>query len=142
MAEKWTPKMVAEQLEEAVSTLQRLPMNGLKPSKHKTSWPTVIHEFCEAYGWNEAEFRSSPPTPDAITRMDHSLEWLRWLAPEEIKLIWLRAERRQWKDIARRLGVCRTTAWSRWMAILLQIATLLNARINDASGKKMFKHNV
>ncbi|MBF0263522.1 MAG: hypothetical protein HQL97_16985, partial [Magnetococcales bacterium] len=142
MAEKWTQKMVAEQLEEAVTTLQRLPMPGSKPAGYGTSWPPVIREFCEAYGWNEAEFRTPHPLPEAITRMDNSLEWLRWLAPEEIKLVWLRAERRPWKEIARHFGVGRTTAWSRWMAVLLQIATTLNAHKNNLNEKKVFEQRV
>ncbi|MBF0108737.1 MAG: hypothetical protein HQL76_06140 [Magnetococcales bacterium] len=135
---KWTPKLVADRLEEAASTLRRLPVTGMKPREHGNSWPTVIHDAMEAYGWNDAELRPGPPPADAITRMDECLEWLRWVAPEEIRLVWLRAERMPWKEIMRRFGVCRTTVWSRWMAALLQIATHLNA----GSGKKMFKHGV
>ncbi len=122
---KWTQKMVAARMEEAASILRRLP--GERPAGYVSSWPTVIHEAMEAYGWNDVELRPGPPPADAITRMDESLEWLRWIAIEDVRLVWLRAEQKPWKELARLFGACRTTIWSRWMAALLEIATHLNA---------------
>lgn len=123
---KWTQKMVAARLEEAAEVMKRLP--AVKPKGYTVSWPTIIQEFWESYGWNDVEVRLGPPPADAISRMDETLKWLHWLDPEETKLVWLRAERVQWKVLMRRFGGCRTTVWSRWMAALLQISTRLNCQ--------------
>lgn len=133
---KWTPKLVADRLEEAASTLRRLP--SVAPRGQYSFWPDIIHDANDAYGWNDAELRLGLPSAEEITRMDECLEWLYWVTPNELRLVWLRAERAPWKKIMRRFGVCRTTVWSRWTAVLLQIATHLNA----GSGKKMFKHRI
>jgi hypothetical protein len=50
-----------------------------------------------------------------------------WLAPEERRLVWLRAEGMPWKRITLRLGIGRTTAWQRWTTALLKITVRLNA---------------
>ncbi|MBF0424609.1 MAG: hypothetical protein HQL66_02145 [Magnetococcales bacterium] len=135
MAEsKWTPKLVADRLEEAASTLRRLPVAGLKPREYGNAWPTVIHEFCEAYGWNEAVVRLGPPPSEAITRMDECLDWLRWLEAEDVRLVWSRATRVPWKLIQRQLGVARSTAAARWTAAIMQIVAILNLPGNKMSG--------
>ncbi len=123
---KWTPKLVAARLEEAAEVMKRLPMSS--PRQCQSSWPPIVQQFWEAYGWNDAEVRLGPPLPDAISRMDEALQWLRWLDQEETKLVWLRAERVQWKVLMRRFGGCRTTIWSRWTSALLQISTRLKSQ--------------
>ncbi|MBF0629246.1 MAG: hypothetical protein HQL91_13600, partial [Magnetococcales bacterium] len=92
MAEKWNPKMVAERMAEAASTLRRLKVSGLKPQGYGNSWPDIVHEFSEAYGYNDLVIRLGPPTADAITRMDETMEWLQWLEIDQIRLVWLHAE--------------------------------------------------
>ena len=128
MAEKkkWDGKMVAARLEEAAETMKRLPQSGLKPAGYISSWPTVLQEFYEAYGWNDLQVRLGPPTSDAIDQMDESLSWLRWLELEQVRLVWLRAERVPWKLIMTRIGVSRATAWRMWASALVIIATRLN----------------
>ncbi|MBF0178334.1 MAG: helix-turn-helix domain-containing protein [Magnetococcales bacterium] len=134
---KWTPKMVADQLEEAASTLYRLP--EVRPAGYGSGWPQVIHDAMDVSDWEEPPLvRPGPPTADAIARMDESLEWLRWLGRDDVRLLWLRAERRPWKEISRAMGTCRTTVWTRWKEALLQIAV----RLNIASEKKMFERRV
>jgi hypothetical protein len=58
--------------------------------------------------------------------MDETLWWLRWLELDEVRLVWLRAERVRWKLICARFGVGRTTAWHRWSGALVKIAARLN----------------
>ncbi|MBF0341349.1 MAG: hypothetical protein HQL95_10370, partial [Magnetococcales bacterium] len=72
MAEKWTHTMVAERMVEAAITLRRLKVSGLKPAGYGSSWPDIVHEFSEAYGYNDLVIRLGPPTADAITRMDET----------------------------------------------------------------------
>ncbi|MBF0590253.1 MAG: hypothetical protein HQL53_14120 [Magnetococcales bacterium] len=121
---KWTPKMVAERLEEAAATMKRLPPVG--PRKLQSQWPTIIRDYWESYGYDRARVHLGPPSALAIQRMDESLEWLKVLEKRSAQLIWSRAERLPWKLIMRMLGVSRATAWRYWMAALTEIAQKLN----------------
>ena len=125
MAEKWTPKMVAQRLQEAADILHRLP--EVKVQGYVSSWPPVIHEFWEAYGWDTPKVRRGPPPGDAIDRMDEAMGWLAWLERDQAKLVWSRAEGIPWKLIMRQLGVSRGTAWQHWMSALAEVAGRLNA---------------
>lgn len=74
--------------------------------------------------------RLGPPTPDAISRMEETIQWIFWLDDEEERrLIWLRAERVYWKQICWRLGCGRTKAWQMWTYALLKIVTRLNSNL-------------
>lgn len=123
---KWDSKMVAKRMEETAETMHRLPETRVQG--YVSSWPEVLRQFCEAYGYDTPKVRMGPPTGEAIDRMDECLNWLRWLEPEQMRLVWLRAERVPWKIILRRLGVSRATAWQWWMSALLQVATRLNTQ--------------
>lgn len=128
MAEKtpWTPKMVEERLEEAADTLKRLPNDRV--CRTRSAWPPVIHDFWEMYGQEPARLRPGPPTAAAIDRMDQCFDWLRWLEADDARLVWLRACGVRWKAISWRLGVCRNTAWRRWVAALVAITARLEER--------------
>lgn len=121
----WTPKMVAFYLEEAADTLRRLPEKRIQG--YRSTWPEIIHDFWDAFGWEEAHARRGPPSPAAIDRMDVVLPWLRWLERDEARLVWLRANGRPWKLITHEFGVDRTTAWRRWTYAMITIAARLNA---------------
>ena len=122
MAEqKWTPKLVAKRLEEAADILMRMP--GAKIQEFAFSWPPIIQEFWKTTGNNRVKM----PLPEEISRLDECMEWLHWLRKDcEIQLLWLRANKVLWKQIAPRLGIGRTTAWHHWTAALFQIVTRLN----------------
>jgi len=45
--------------------------------------------------------------------MLETMRWVLWLEEEERHLVWIRAERRRWRDICERFGCDRTTAWRR-----------------------------
>jgi hypothetical protein len=117
----WTPQAVAERLAEAADVLDRLPERRA-PGLYSL-WP-LTPEVPDGDG-----VRPRPATapPEAIDRMDETLQWLCWLEPEERVLAWLRAEGMPWKWITRRLGIGRTTAWQRWTIALLKIVVRLNA---------------
>ncbi len=54
---------------------------------------------------------------------------MRWVlaGPEEERhLVWMRAEERGWREICRRFGCDRTTAWRRWQKALDIVACRLN----------------
>lgn len=120
---KWTAKMVEDRIEEAADTLRRLPEQ--KVQGFFGTWPPVVRDFWEAFGWEEARIRRGPPQPGAIDRMDEVMIWLTWLEADDARIVWLRACRTPWKLITWRFGMSRTTAWRNWVAALLTIAARL-----------------
>lgn len=118
----WTSKAVAERLEEAAQTLRRLP--PVRVRGFCSAWPRIIGDVCEAV--EPDRVRLGPPAPDAIDRMDATLQWLHWLEPDETRLVWARAEGLRWRIITSRLGAGRSTAWRRWTCALIKIAGALN----------------
>ena len=127
MDDKWSPKMIAARMEEAVRTLRSLHVTGLKPKGYGSSWPDVVHDSSEAYGWGDAEFRPGPPLPDAISRMDEALNWLHWLEPDQSRLVWLHATGMARKKICAVVGMSPGKAWRMWAAALMTIASAINA---------------
>lgn len=129
--QKWDCEMVANRLEEAAGILRRLP--DAKSRGLKSNWPDTIPTQGD-YRSNTTKIHLGPPLPDAIDRMDEALEWLRWLDEDGRRLVWLRAERIQWKMIMRQYGRSRSTVTARWKEALSQIVALLNV------SKKMSGH--
>ncbi len=121
---QWTAKMVAERFEEAILTLRRLP--PVKVPGYFNMWPAVIHTEIEILQQEKRPLKLGPPAPDAIDRLDETLQWVLWVEVEERKLIWLRAGRVPWRPICLRLGVDRTTAWRQHTNALNKIAKNLN----------------
>ena len=124
---KWTAKMVAARMEEAVRTLRLLRISGLKPRGYVSSWPDVVIDLADASGQDEVKLRLDPPTPEAITRMDETLQWLCWLEPDQARLVWMHAEGVPRKTICAKVGMSRAKAWRSWAAALMTIASAMNA---------------
>jgi hypothetical protein len=49
-----------------------------------------------------------------------------WLEPDDARIVWLRAEGLHWKPICWRVGLCRQTAWRRWVAALVTVSNRLS----------------
>ena len=125
--ERWSPKMVADRLETASSTLCCIPATSLKSRAHDKGWPAVIMGVVDARSLDESVMCLGVPHADAVTCMDDAMEWLHWLVePDQVRLVWLRASRTPWKMIMRRFGISRSTAFTRWNAAILQIVAILN----------------
>ena len=91
----------------------------------------------EAYSADEPVRLSFPPTPDEVERMLETMQWVLWLEVEQRHLVWMRAKRYGWREIAIRFACCTKTAQRHWQAALDQVAANLNA----ASGQKAFLPN-
>ncbi|MGQ0665167.1 MAG: DUF6362 family protein [Pseudomonadota bacterium] len=111
-------------MRERADMLRRLP--AVKVQGYFRTWPPVIRDFWEAFGWHEVRVRLGPPQAAANDRMDEALIWLSWLEPDDARLVWLRACAVYWKLITWRLGVGRTTAWRHWVAALGTVASRLD----------------
>jgi hypothetical protein len=114
---------VEERLRSAARTLRRLP--NVKVQGYFSTWPTIIREPLEILQMEPEPLRITPSMAD-ITEMEEVLfVWLKWLEPEERRLVWLRAERVRWKLICGRFGVGRTKAWEMYRRALASIAAKL-----------------
>jgi hypothetical protein len=123
----WTVKEVDEYFREAVLTLKMLP--PVKQRGYFSVWPDIV------YMPNEKIFQEKMPkkilaTPDSISRLDKTFEWMAWITVEERKLIWKRASRVRWKTICWELGLSRVTIWKQWQMACTKIATTLNATVS------------
>lgn len=134
--DKWTIEIVETRLEDAAHVMRRLP--PVRVGGYFNTWPAMFTEFADRVGQEPQPMRLPPPTASAITKMEESLEWLRWLDPEDVKLVWARAERAPWKAICWRFGIGRATANRRWQYALGVIVWRLNGRNVPAKRSRDF----
>lgn len=126
----WTPKQVEDRLIEAADVLKRLPEQ--KVQGYFSVWPEVVRSFADMVGQEPVPMRRPLPSAAAITSMEETLTWVRFLEPIDGKLLWARAEGAPWKAICWRFGVTRSTAHRRWQYGLSVIALKL-------SGKRVYR---
>ncbi len=124
------PVVLALDLGTTTGYAKRLPQ--VRVQGYYNSWPTILREFADRVGEAAPPLRRPPPSPAAITRMEEALQWLRWLEPDDAKLVFMRAEGLQWKPICWRFGVALATAKRRWQYALCLIAWKLNGRFVHA----------
>jgi len=122
----WTPAKVEARLVEAADVLKRLP--AVRARGYFSTWPPVIRDFWEAFGREDVRLRRGPPPPAAIDRLDEALAWLRWLEPDDARIVWLRASGERWKVICWKAGMARATAHRHWLFALAAIVWRLNGR--------------
>jgi hypothetical protein len=127
----FTPELVVDRLEEAAHTLRRLP--PVKVQGYVSSWPAVVRDSHEAYGYNEAQVKLGPPSSVKIDEMDEALHWMLCLNKEEAKLVWLRANRVRWKVICIHFGLKKTKAHGLWLMCVYKIV----ASLSNNQGKLM-----
>ena len=117
----WSVDGVAERFREAAQTARRLP-----PVRVQGYFNTaILRQPWETYSGDDVLYRF-PPDPAAIDRMEETMRWVLWLTEEQRHLVWMRAEERGWREICRRFGCDRTTAWRRWQKALDIVACRLN----------------
>ena len=124
---KWTKEMVRARIEEAVRTLSTLRVTGLRPKGYSSSWPDILQDLNEACSADDVKVHPGPPTPEAITRMDEALSWLRWIDKNQSRLVWLHASGMPRKRICAVVGLSPDKAWRLWAAALMTIASAINA---------------
>jgi len=121
----WTPTMVEDRLERAANVFLSLP--EVKPQGYFNAWPEYFHSFADQVG-QEPRMRRPKPGPRDITQAEDTLLWLRWLDPDDARLLWLRANRKPWKPICWELGISRATANRRWQYGIAVIVWCLNGK--------------
>jgi hypothetical protein len=121
---EWTIDDVAERFREAADTGQRLP--PVRVQGYFNTWPTVIRSEWESFSADEKVYRPFPPEPKAIDRMLEVMRWVQWLEVEQRHLVWMRAKRHGWRDIAIRFNCCVKTAQRHWQRAMQTVADGLN----------------
>jgi len=76
------------------------------------------------------------PNAREIQRVEEALDWLALIGDDSEqaiidnrRIVWMQAEGYRWKQICRAVGCVRSTAWRRWTAALVTIAS--PARISN-----------
>ena len=132
----WTPERVEERLIEAASVLRRLPRE--RGQGYFSTWPRMVVEFSDLVGQTPEPMRLPPPSAASISGMEEVLPWLRWLEPDNAKLVWMRAERAPWKAICWQFGIARATANKRLQYALSVIVWRLNGRRAPTKRSRQF----
>jgi hypothetical protein len=123
---EWTRDMVEERIVEAADVLRQLP--GLRNQGYFSTWPEIRRSLKELACAMPTPMRRPPPSPSAISRMEETITWNRYLEREEVELMWARAEGMPWKHLCHRFGISRPTAHRRYDYALSVIAWRLNGR--------------
>ena len=129
-----TPLELEDRFEEAVSTLRRLP--DKRPRGHFNVWPAIARTAWEIMAM-EPQPMKVWATPESISRMEQCFDWMLLLEPEDAKIVWMRAEKRSFRSIARGLGTYPMSAWRRWVRSLLLIADHLEAEARKTPEKRL-----
>lgn len=66
-------------LEQAGTTLLAMRTRSPLPIKPSCAWPDVLHQAIEAYGWDNARTCPAVPNAAAISLMDRTWQWLRFV---------------------------------------------------------------
>ena len=121
---RWSESEIEARIEEAVDTLKRVPVPDIQRSV--TMWPEFVHDAHEAYGYGEFRPPRRPAAPDAISRLDETLNWLRWLPRPAQRILWSRANGFSWRRIAYFVGKAPNTCIP-WQIVALVEAPALGA---------------
>lgn len=125
----WTREMAALRLREAWDTLRRVPAHSVPG--FRVSWPDVVQDAFDAYGYTAATVRLARASPQAIDRMHDTFGWFVFLAgqPHLTKAVWLTCGMGMGpKRAGALLGVHRDTLRARRDEALALIVDGLNRR--------------
>jgi len=122
---EWTTMLVQGRLELAAGVMRQLP--GVKPVGFFNAWPEYFHSFADKVG-QEPQMRRPRPSPRQITQAEEAMLWLRWMEPDDARLVWARADGTEWKPICWQFGISRATANRRWHYGLAIIVWRLNGK--------------
>ncbi|MET3791791.1 DUF6362 family protein [Aquamicrobium terrae] len=122
----WNRDVVEARIQEAADVLKRLPEERVRGFFN--TWPDMMVEFSDMVGRAGEPMKRPPPHPGAISRMEETLTWSKYLEPDDARLLWARADGMPWKHVCWRFGMARATAHRRYDYALCLIAWQLNGR--------------
>ena len=121
----WTTAQVQDRLELAAGVMRQMP--GVMPEQIFNAWPEYVHSFADKVG-QEPRMRRPLPSPRMISEAEEAMPRLRWLEKDDTRIVWLRANRTQWKAICWELGISRATAHCCWQYGIAVIVLRLNGK--------------
>ena len=127
---EWTMDAVAARFAEAAETARRLPSG--RGQGYFNSWSMLAFQVPDRYPDPQHIGRPISPGPADIERMLETMRWVQWLDPESRHIVWMRADRYGWKEVCRRIGCDRSTAWRRWKRALMVVTVQLGAECSSA----------
>lgn len=111
MAE-WSVDELADRFVDAARTAHRLP--PVRVQGYFNVWPTIVRTEFERMACDDPAPIHFPPSPADVDRMLEVMQWVQCLDVEQRHLVWMRAERYRWSEIAKRFGCATRTAQRRW----------------------------
>lgn len=131
----WITGDVQDRLESAADVMQQLP--SIKPQGYFNAWPDYMHTFADQVG-QTPEMKRPRPSPRDITECEEAMLWLRWLEPDDARIVWLRANRQPWKKIGWEIGLSRPAANRHWQYGVALITWRLNGRVPSSKRSRRF----
>ena len=119
MAE-WRIDELADRFVEAARTAHRLP--PVRVQGYFNVWPTIMRTEFERMACDDPKPIRFPPSPADVDRMLEVMRWVQCLEMDQRHLVWMRAERYRWSEIAKRFGCASRTAQRRWDLALHLVA--------------------
>lgn len=113
---------IERRLREAVDVLRRLHVRGLRPTGHRSTWPDMLMDaFGDAPKGEQP--RVAAPSLAEIRRMTEVIEvWLAAADRETRMIVWMRAARCKWRQIARAIERSDRHCQTRWNDALRRFA--------------------
>ena len=131
-------------LAEAVRTLRFLDVRGARPAGYRSTGPEPVRLQSESYGWDKAKVVRFAPTSAAISRYDF-IQGCVSAAPLTAKqrdLLWARAERRRWKELAFACGLSVRSAQRQHSKALAELCAYIIAKNREALAHKTSSQNL
>ncbi len=94
---------IKQSLSFAAMVMRRMP--AVKVQGYICAWPKF---FCDEDALNQSDIWL-PPLPEEVRAMEEILEWLKLIAVEERRIVWLRSCGLGWKTISSRSRKSRST---------------------------------
>ena len=137
-------KLTVEQIKsdlEIAAYVERL-MPPVRPPKYRCCMPDII------YTPQEIAFIDRRPVPPRPTQEQIAiwekvvLKWLPALEPEEVRLVWKRANHIPWKLLCREFGADRVTIWRKYDRALSKLLILSKQKMLQQKSMQHFRKNV
>lgn len=108
----WDEDLMQARIEEMGDVCKRLPLGKTdRPSTQCASWPEVVREIVESYGYNRDLRVRIRPSSAEIGRFEEVIHWISMLDPTNRAIVWGFALGMSLRKIERALGRlpgCRT----------------------------------
>jgi hypothetical protein len=120
----WTVDDVEARFSEAAETARRLP--SVRVRGYHNVWEVIFRSLPDQRSSEECRYHL-PPTPAATERMLETMRWMQWLDLESRHIVWMRADRCEWSQIAKRFGYAVRTVQRRRNIALSIVSEHLNS---------------